>query len=339
VSDRLRWGVIGLGRFGRIHARALQSLHGVELVAVCRRDPAKLAEAAAEFGSVRTVTDYRHLLDDPALDVVTICTHWRDHYEIALAALRSGKHVLLEKPMAATAWQCRELLTAAKSAAGQFLVGHICRFDPRVTLAKQAIDSGQLGRVLSVHAKRNLPIAPGSLRLDKISPLMGDGIHDADLIMWFTGLTPTRVYARNLRVERFVHPDIGWAMLEFGDQAIGVIETNWRLPPHTPTTIDARLEVAGTEGQLTVDCAHTGLTILAPTGLRYPDTSYWPTQHDRTVGALINELAYFADCIRTERPPTVGTPEDAARAVAVMELCEQSAAEGRPVAADVAEVG
>ena len=234
--------------------------------------------------------------------------------------------------MAATSQQCQSLLDAAKSARGYFMVGHICRFDPRVTLAKQAIDEGRIGRVISLHAKRNLPIAPGSVRLDKISPLMGDGIHDADLMMWFLGRKATRVYARNVRVENFKHPDIGWAVLEFGDDAIGVIETNWRLPANTPTQIDARIEITGTKGQLTIDCAITGLSILDEKGLKMPDTAYWPTQHGQIVGALVHELNYFVLCIRENRHPTVITPEEAAQAVRVMEAAEESAARGSPVA-------
>lgn len=332
MSAPLRWGIIGVGRFGRVHARAIASLPDVELAAICRRDGDKLAEVAAEFGVAKTYTDYRQMLADPDIQVVTICTHWREHHDVARQALASGKHVLLEKPMAATRDQCASLLAAARSAQGRFLVGHVCRFDPRISLARQAIAEGRIGRVVSMHAKRNLPIAPGSIRLDKISPLMGDGIHDADLMMWFTNQVPTRVFARNLRVENFIYPDVGWAMLEFGDRTIGVIETNWRLPSNTPTTIDARLDVIGTEGSLAIDCAHAGLSILSRDGTRLPDTAYWPTQHGRIVGALVTELEYFVDCIHHDREPSVITPLEAARAVAVMELAEQSAASGQPLA-------
>lgn len=329
-STPLRWGIIGAGRFGRQHAQVLRQFPDVQLKVVCRRDPERLAAVVGELGAVQGETDFRAVVESPDLDAVTICTHWRDHFEVALAALQCGKHVLLEKPMASTAAECRQLVAAARESRGMLMVGHVCRFDPRVTLAKQAIEQGQIGRVVSMHAKRNLPIAPGSVRLDKISPLMGDGIHDADLMMWFLQETPTRVFAKNLRVENFQYPDIGWAMLEFGEQAVGVIETNWRLPPQVPTTIDARFEIAGTEGLITIDCAHTGLTILGPQGARQPDTVYWPRQHGMVVGALVSEVRYFVDCIRRGEPPTVITPEEAARAVEVMELAERAAATGWP---------
>jgi UDP-N-acetylglucosamine 3-dehydrogenase len=334
--NSVRWGVIGVGRFGRIHARVTSTLPGSRLVALSTRDAGRLAQAAAEFGVSRTYTDYRRLLDDPEVDAVSITTHWQEHQSIAMDALAAGKHVLLEKPMAASSQQCRELLQQAERSDGYFMVGHICRFDPRVTLAKEAIDAGRIGRIVSMHARRNLPRAPGSLRLDRISPLMGDGIHDADLMLWFTGRTPSEIYGRTVRVDQFRYPDIGWAMLHFGDaasgdEAIGVVETVWCLPENTPTTIDAKFEVIGTQGKLTIDCSHTGLTILDEAGQKMPDTVYWSIQHGRQVGALALELDYFARCIREQMPPMVITPLEAAQAFAAMEAAGRSAELRQPV--------
>ncbi len=331
LMDSVRWAVIGVGRFGAVHARVLAMLPGSQLVALCSRNQSRLAAVARELNVERTVADYRDLLADPNIDAVSITTHWQQHHEIAKAALESGKHVLLEKPMASSSDQCRDLVQAAESAIAFLMVGHICRFDPRVTLAKEAIDQGRIGRIVSMHAKRNLPKAAGSLRLDKISPLMGDGVHDADLMMWFTGRQPTEVYGRTVRVDQFQHPDIGWAMLHFADDCLGVVETNWRIPENTPTTIDATMEVIGTDGKLTIDCAHTGLTILDENGLKMPDTVYWPLQHGRQVGALALELDYFANCIRTGTKPTVMTPIEAARAAAAMETAEESSRARKPL--------
>ena len=327
----IRWGIIGVGRFGSVHARAISDLYGSELAALANRNPEKLALAKAEFGVEASYTDYRDLLANPDIDVVSITTHWKDHYEVAVAALAAGKHVFLEKPMAASAAECLALVNAAETSKGYLMVGHICRFDPRVTLAKEALTSGRIGRIVSMHARRNLPKAPGNIRLNKISPLLGDGIHDVDLMLWFTGRQPTEVYGRNVRVGDFDYPDIGWAMLHFGGDAIGVVETVWCLPPNVPTTIDARFEIIGTEGTLSIDAAHTGLTILDAKGTKIPDTVYWPTQHGRQIGALSVELDYFANCIRKGTAPAVITPLEAARAFAVAETAERSAEAGKPL--------
>lgn len=326
----LGWGIVGTGRFGRIHAEVVRQLPGVELRALCNRTPEKLAQAAADFGVAATYQDYRRMLDDPRVDVVGIVTHWRDHFEVARDALAAGKHVVLEKPMAATARQCRELAALAEESAGLLLVGHICRFDPRYVLARQAVTEGRIGRIVSMHARRNLPTAPGHVRLDKISPLMGDGIHDADLMMWLLGRAPDRVYARQVRVHGFQYPDLGWAMLEFGQQAVGVVETVWCLPPETPFAIDARLEIIGEQGAIYVDCAQAGLAIHG-SGVNFPDTAYWPSVHGSRRGALWIELEHFARCVRQGQPSDIITPGEAARAVAVIEQCERSAALGQPV--------
>ena len=332
----LRWAIVGFGRFGMAHAQVLKGLPGIELAGVSSRQAGPLAERAATLGIERIETDYRRLLDDDQIDVVSIVTHWKEHHQVALAALAAGKHVLLEKPMAANSGQCLELLAAAENATGQFMIGHICRFDPRYSLAREAIQRGEIGRIVSMHARRNLPVAPGNIRLDKISPLMGDGIHDADMMMWLTGETPGRVFARNVKVHDYDYPDLGWAMLEFPDHdsqdgAIGVVETIWCLPPNIPTVIDARMQVVGSEGMITIDCSQTGLLVNTAERVKQVDTAFWPLQHGRAVGILREEISYFADCLRDGTSPTVITAAEAARAVVVMENAEQSAIDRQPV--------
>ena len=328
---KVKHAVLGLGWFGEKHCEALAAIPNVEIAAVCTRNPERLAEVANRFGVTKTYTDYRAMLADPEIESVSITTMWDQHADPAVAALEAGKHVFLEKPMASTSAECLELVAAAETSPGFHMVGHICRFDPRVTLAKDALDAGRIGRIVSMHARRNLPKAPGHIRLDKISPLIGDGIHDIDLMLWFTGTDPTEVYGRNLKISDHTYPDLGWAMLHFGDEAIGVVETVWCLPENVPTTIDARFEIIGTEGTLSIDAAHTGLTLLDGRGVKRPDTVYWPTQHGRQIGALSVELDYFANCVRTGQPPAVVTPREAARAFAVAETAEQSALAKAPL--------
>ena len=304
---------------------------GVELAAVCTRRPQRLKEVAALYGVPKTYTDYGEMLADGEIDAVSIVTHVNDHRDIAVAALSAGKHVFLEKPMAGTVGDCDVIVEAAKEAKGFFMVGHICRFDTRVSLAKAAVDEGRIGRIVSMHAKRNLPAQISAEVLDKISPLMGDGIHDTDLMLWMTGSAVETVYAQNVRVRDFTYPDIGWAMYRFGSGAVGVIETVWYLPENTPYAIDARMEIIGTEGAITIDCGEAGLTITDASGGHKPDTAYWPMLSGRRVGVLRNELAYFVDCIARGKTPDVITPEESRLAVAVMCAAERSADTGNVV--------
>ncbi|MDD5698627.1 MAG: Gfo/Idh/MocA family oxidoreductase [Victivallaceae bacterium] len=328
---KVKFGIIGLGFFGEKHAEVLSAMTGVELSAVCTRRADRLKEMAARFGIPKTFTDYRDLLADPEIDAVSIVTHVNDHRAIAVEALQAGKHVLLEKPMAGTVDDCRAIIAAAKKAAGVFMVGHICRFDARVYLAKKAVAEGKIGRIISMHARRNLPKNISAGVLDKISPLMGDGIHDIDLMLWLTGCKVNSVYAKNVRVRNFRYPDLGWAMCSFANGAVGVIETVWHLPENTPYSIDAQLEIIGTEGVIYIDCGNAGLTINDAGGIHKPDTRYWPEVWSRRAGALADELTYFIDCVSAEKQPQAITPEESMAAVMVMCAAEKSAAENEVI--------
>jgi UDP-N-acetylglucosamine 3-dehydrogenase len=252
-NKTVRWGVIGLGWFGEIHAETLADMPGIELAAVCTRRPERLAQVADRFHVPKRYTDYRELLADPAIDVIGITTHVDDHRDIAIDALRSGKHVFLEKPMAPTAADCDQILAAANEASGLFMVGHICRFDPRVALAKQAIDEGRIGKIVSMHARRNLSKTIGRTVLESISALMGDGIHDGDLMLWFSQAKPVSVYAQEIHPGGNKYPDGGWAMARLDNGAIAVIESIWHLPESTPYQIDARMEIIGAEGAIYIN--------------------------------------------------------------------------------------
>ncbi len=118
--QNVRWGIIGLGWFGEVHAEVLATSPGIELAAVCTRRPKRLADVADRFQVARRYTDYRQMLADPDLDVIGITTHVNDHRDIAIDALQSGKHVFLEKPMALTLSDCDQILAAAEAAAGIF---------------------------------------------------------------------------------------------------------------------------------------------------------------------------------------------------------------------------
>ncbi len=327
-SHAVRWGVIGLGWFGEIHADTLAGMPGIELTALCTRRSQRLGELADQYDVAGRYTDYRQLLADASVDAVSITTHVPDHCEIAVAALRAGKHVLLEKPMAPTVGECDLIVQATRDSDALLMVGHICRFDPRVALAKQAIEEGRLGRIISMHARRNLSKVIGEANLDKISALMGDGIHDADLMLWFTSAAPVSVYAQEVHPGSCKHPDGAWAMMRLDNGAVGVIESIWHLPRSTPFAIDARMEVIGTEGALYVNCGQAGLEIHAADGISLPDTMYWPSVFGERFGILRAELEYFADCIARGEAPSRITPEQSRDVVSLIVAAAESSRTG-----------
>ena len=159
--DRLRIGVIGLGWFGEIHCETIKGIANLELAALCTRRPDRLAEQAAKFGVKKTYADYRDMLADKDIDAVSIVTMWDQHTDPTIAALEAGKHVFLEKPMASTVADCKKIIAAAKKAKGILQIGHICRFNPRYRMAKQAIDEGRIGKIVALSARAATFLPPG----------------------------------------------------------------------------------------------------------------------------------------------------------------------------------
>jgi UDP-N-acetylglucosamine 3-dehydrogenase len=314
-----------------VHADTLAAMPGIELAAVCTRRPDRLAEVADRYNVSRRYTDYHELLSDPSVDVLSITTHVDDHCDITVDALRAGKHVLLEKPMAGVVEDCDRIVEAAADASGMFMVGHICRFDPRVALAKQAIDDGRIGDIISMHARRNLSKAIGRMVLDKISALLGDGIHDADLMLWFAEAKAVSVYAQEVHPGTCKHPDAGWAMMRLDNGAVGVIESVWHLPESTPYQIDARMEIIGTEGALYVNCGEAGLEIHDSGGIQLPDTLYWPHMLGGRFGILRQELRYFADCVSQGQQPDRITPDESRAVVKLIAAATESSHTGKVV--------
>ncbi len=327
----LNCGVIGLGWFGEKHCEVLHSLPQAELYAVCTRRADRLAEVAARFDVAATYADYHEMLADPEIDVVSIVTMWDQHTEPAIAALEAGKHVLLEKPMAANLTDCDQILAAAARASGKFMVGHICRFNPRYAAAKAEIAAGNIGEIVSLYARRNLPGWVTQGVLDKIGPIIGDAVHDTDLMLWYTGSKIKTAYAQTHRVRDFKHPDIGWTMYRFDTGAIGVCETVWCLPDKSPFQIDERMEIVGTAGSIQIHDTAPNFQLVVDGETRYPDTTYWPEIHGQRSGALRDEWAYFLHCVAEDLEPEVVPATDSRAAVAACLAAEQSAQSGAVV--------
>ncbi len=329
--DRIRFGIIGLGRFGEVHCQALANLPGVEILALCTRTKSRLEEFGGRFSVDRLFTDYRELLADPQVDAVSVVTMWDQHAEPAIGAIEAGKHVFVEKPLASTVADCDRIVNAAARSASACMVGHICRFNPRFAAAKREIEAGSIGRIVSLYARRNIPAAVSKSVLTKIGPIAGDAVHDTDLMLWFTGSQIETAYAQTLSVRGLPNPDLGWTTYRFADGAIGVCENIWMLPEKTPYRIDERMEIVGTLGSMSIQENSANFSVCDPDGWRAPDTTYWPLIGSHRGGALRDELAYFANCIREGRKPDVITPEEASAAVKACLAAEESAAQGRIV--------
>lgn len=331
MPRKVKWAVIGLGWFGEKHCEALAGLPNAELYALCTRTKSRLDEVAARFGVKHIYTDYYELVANPEVEAVSITTMWDQHTAPALASIQAGKHVFLEKPMASTMEDCAAIVRTARASDKFFMVGHICRFNARYAAAKREIELGTIGRIVSIYARRNIPAAVGAQVLPKIGPIMGDGVHDTDLMLWYTGASIETAYAQSLNVRGLKYPDLGWTMYRFDSGAIGVCENVWFLPDKTAFQIDERMEIIGTEGSIHIQETHPNFSVVSQDGWRSPDTTYWPELHGVRAGALRTELDYFLTCLLENKRPTVISPEESLRAVEACLAAEESAATGRVV--------
>lgn len=328
---RVKIAVIGLGWFGEIHCDAISGIPNLELAALCTRTEPRLAALAQKYGVKDTYTDYRDVLARDDIDAVSIVTMWDQHTDPTLAALAAGKHVFLEKPMASTVADCRKIVAAARDAKGILMVGHICRFNPRYAAAKREIEACKIGKIVALSSRRNIPAAWTPEILNKIGPIIGDAIHDTDLMLWFTGARVVSAYAQTVDVRGLKYPDIGQTMYKFDSGASAMLETVWCMPEKTPFDIDERMSIIGTDGFIHIQDTFPNIGVCTADGFRSPDTTYWPELHGQTAGALRAEFSYFADCASANRRPEIITPEESMRAVETTLAAEASAASGEIV--------
>lgn len=329
--EKVRIGVIGLGWFGETHCEVLASAPEFELAALCTRTEARLEELGRKHSVSQLYTDYNEMLANADIDAVSVVTMWDQHTAPAVAALEAGKHVFLEKPMAHTVADCRIICDAAARARGHLMLGHICRFNPRYATAKREIAAGNIGRILCMSSRRNIPAAWTPEILNKIGPIIGDAIHDTDLMLWFTGARVVSAYAQTVDLRGKKYPDIGQTMYRFDNGATATLETVWCMPDKTPFDIDERMSIIGSDGLIHVQDTFPNIGICTRDGFRSPDTTYWPELHGRLSGALREEFRYFAECCRTDTPPAIITPEESLAAVEAALAAEESAATGQVV--------
>lgn len=328
---KVRIGVIGLGWFGEIHCEAISAIPTLELAGLCTRTPSRLKEMGEKFGVTKLYTDYNEMLADPDIDAVSVVTMWTQHTEPTLAALAAGKHVFLEKPMAHSVADAQLICDAAEKSKGHLMIGHICRFNPRHASAKREIEAGSIGRIISMSSRRNIPAAWTPEILDKIGPIVGDIIHDTDLMLWFTGAKIVSAYAQTVDLRGLKNPDIGQVMYRFDSGASAILESVWCMPDKTPYDIDERLNIIGSEGFVQIQDTFPNFGLCTKDGFRSPDTSYWPQIHGKMSGALLDEFRYFADCCQTGAPPIITTPGESKAALEATLAAEQSAASGQVV--------
>jgi len=326
---KLRVGVVGCGAFGESHLATFRGIPFVEVGAVTDVNLERARNLASRYEVPRVVKDFGELCSLPDLDAVSVVTTEDQHLEPVLAALAHGKHVFVEKPLATRIDDAEKMLEAAHKTELILMPGHILRFETRYATVKEQLQSGRLGRIVSMYAKRNRPKWQGSIY--KRTPLVLEtAIHDLDTMLWYAGKKVSSVRCYDVSVEAGKGADLTCATLKFEDGAVGLLQTMWLLPDKTPF-LDDSMQVVTTSGVANINMLESGLTLWREVGAEIPDVSYEPRLRGTVFGALREELSYFALCALEGPKPTVLTAQDGIEALRVALALVESARTDREV--------
>lgn len=342
--QRFGFGIVGVGMIADYHAQAIRATDGGHVVGIATRNLDNGRAFAAKHGIPVVAADVAELVARPDIDVVCITTPSGAHLEPALAAVRAGKHVVVEKPIEITTERADVLLEAADRAGVQVAPIFQARFGDGARRLKAALDAGRFGRLVlaSAYVKWHRPLAyytgwKGTLALDGGGALINQAIHAIDLLQWFAGL-PAEVYCRTTRrvYGHIEAEDTASAALRFPDGGLGTIEACTAGWPGWMR----RLEICGEHGAAILEDDH-----LSKWEFRTPadgDEAIRAARVDPTMvsgAGAANAITHHGhrrqiqdliDALRAGRPVAVDGRE-ARRAVALIRALYASAAAGRPV--------
>jgi predicted dehydrogenase len=342
--DSLRIGLVGAGAISTQHLEAIEALPSTRLVAVMSASP-EHAQAAGESQGVPWTTRLEELLEREDVDAVTICTPSGLHPAQALAALRAGKHVLVEKPLALTVADADAVIAEAQRRGRVVAVVSQRRFEPAVRTLKAAVDAGRLGRIILVigeglyHRPQSYYDSAawrGTVALDG-GVLMNQAIHTVDLIRWIGG--PVSAVAGQVATlgHEMEAEDTAAVAIRFASGALGSMVATTCASPEQPVELrvygdegHARLtgalvaewDVPGVEAPAAKD--DTADDPRADPGA--PVTRTWGTSS----AGYLRQYADLVDAVRSGRPPAV-TDRDGRDAVEIITAAYQSSRTGGEV--------
>jgi len=306
VTAPMRVGVIGVGSMGQNHARVYSEI--AELVGIADPD-LKAGGGASNRFNVSYYTDAAHLFKEE-LDAVSVCVPTEHHAKVALAAIKAGVSLLVEKPLAATVADATRIVDAAKNAGVTLAVGHIERHNPAIAVVKRHLQEGQYGDLVTATARR-VSSFPGRVR--DIGVVMDLGVHEIDILRYLVGAPVESVFALGGRKIHAAFEDHANILLRFQNGVHGFVEVNWLTPMKVRrlalTCLKNFVEVDYTEQSVTVSSSTLGP--LDPFNLyQIPLEHHTQKIHVRKEEPLKRELEDFLDAVQQKRPPLV-SGEDA----------------------------
>ena len=332
----VRIGVIGYGYWGPNLVRNFAVADGCDVVAICDHSKDRLAAAGKLYSAIRTLQDPEGIFSDPEIEAVAVATPVSSHFELGMAALKAGKHVLIEKPMTETSDQARQLIAEAKARGLTLMVDHTFLYTGAVRKIKEIIDAGDLGDIQYFDSTR---INLGLFQHD-VDVIWDLAVHDLSILDFVMGEHPTTVSAVGTSHVNGMPENVAYLTMFFDSGAIAHINVNWLAPVKLRHTL-----IGGSKQMITYNDLEPSEKIkIYDKGIDITDD---PEQiYNMIIGyrtgdmwapklppgeALLVEVNHFIDCINTKNPPltdgTVGL-----RVVEILEAASKSMKDqGKPV--------
>jgi predicted dehydrogenase len=337
---RLRVAIVGVGRFGALHARVWREA-GAELVGLCDVDGPRLSMIAERFGVTEVDVDAEQLISRVRPDVVVIASDEQTHAPLALVALAAGCHVFVEKPLALSSVDAWHVHDAAEAAGRQVITGQISRFATPYRRMRETVRHGSIGSVCAIRLRRDFSRAWFRDFGTRVHPVWESCVHDIDLAIAFVGQPAIRATAVSSAVAGAAAASVVAALLEFKTGVIATIESAWLVPDAAPQTMSGALELAGSivgeaeilglEGILRQRLVADALSEWTGHGVAVPDLSLWPEEDGQVQGALRREVEYSIDVIAGLRAHDIIPLEEACWGVEAAEAIIESLRTGGPV--------
>jgi predicted dehydrogenase len=222
----VRLAVVGLGYWGPNIVRNLFELECAEVVGVCDQRPERLEVMRRRFSGVRAYSTFDEVLADDEVDAVAIATPVSSHFNLSRAALEAGRHVFVEKPLAASSAECIDLIRLAHDRGLVIMPGHTFLYSPPVVAIHELIRSKVLGKLYFISTSRvNL-----GLHQPDVSVTWDLGPHDFSILQFWLDETPAYVSTLSRGFVMRTIPDVAFVDLEFPSGAIAHVELSWLAP-------------------------------------------------------------------------------------------------------------
>ncbi|MGO4180206.1 oxidoreductase [Paenibacillus sp. FSL A5-0031] len=343
--------VIGTGSISSSHLDSYKKNPNANIYAVCDLNEERVKAAAEKYGAEKIYTDYHELLADPVIEAVSICTWNNTHAEISIAALKAGKHVLVEKPLCRTVEDALLVQEAVEQSGKLLQVGFVRRYDTSAQLIRAMADRGEFGEIYFAKASTLRRLGnPGGwfsdIERSGGGPLIDIGVHVIDLCWYLMGRPkPVSVSANTYRklgnranvknlsfyqaadydAEKNTVEDLANALIRFENGASLLVDVSFTL--HAKSN-ENTVKLYGEKGGFEIDPETVIVTEQNDTILNvYPQTDHAGFDF---VGAFQNEINHFVDCVANGKQP-ISPVADGVEIMKILVGIYESAAKGAEV--------